>query len=183
MRIRTLLILLVASTAVSGQVTLAKGGPSTFVDRGVVQHSRCDYAQPPHCTEGAKLIFASTSGVASFTMDFVTRKDGLHPPNPPTWIDMIVKFDSPTVDRTMPPRLGLLIDRRAYPLATRTDNRGVLIAPLPFADFVRITNATTVKMRGFDSEVTLAARQQTLLRFIAAHWAAGESMSTKTEGR
>jgi len=185
MQKRTSLFLLVAlaSTALRGQVTSAKGGSTSFVDHGVVQHSRCDNAQPRHCTEGAKLTFASTSGVASLTIDFVTREDAQHPPNPPTWIDMIVTFDSPTVDRTMPARLGLLIDRRPYPLATRTDKRGALIASLPFADFIRITNAPAVKMRVFDSEITLAARQQTLLRFIAAHWAAGESMSTKAKGR
>jgi hypothetical protein len=178
----SIMVVALAGSVFPGQSVSAKREPTRFLGQTLDEHFQCGHELPRRCTEAIKLTFGSTNGPTSLAVDFVTRFERPGASNPPTTIELLVTLSNPNVNGTETPGLTLRLDRRPYPLATRVDDRGAMVAFVPFTDFVRLTNSPTVTGRAFDREFAASAKQMAVLRLVAGRWAVGASMFSKGEG-
>jgi hypothetical protein len=102
------------------------------------------------------------------TVDFITMYRGIgEPTTAPSAVDVVVTQHPLNDDR---PDMTLRVNGDVLPVVTRLHSRRSIVATVPFAEFVRMTNAQAVTEQAFDTELEFSPEQLRMLRSVAERW-------------
>jgi hypothetical protein len=118
-------------------------------------------------TDTVTLTFESGDGGTIYTVDFVAHHAPLKPVDLPGVVDIIVT-QHPVEDDA--PVMTLQVDGQEMPLVARPLGRRSVVASVPLADFVRLTDAGSIVDRTFNAELEFGPTQLRTLRAIADQW-------------
>jgi len=116
----------------------------------------------------ATVAFLGADRRPEFTIDFVAQYTGVKPAAPPSVVDIVVT-DHPSNDEQ--PDATMRVDGQPLAMNPRLKSRRSVVASIPFEDFLKLANATTIVERAFDVELEFGAEQMRMLQMVAKRWA------------
>jgi hypothetical protein len=181
---------MLASKALGGHVSHRIGAYCLALVFGVTVSSRAQPPQPRRIVgtrigghfelKGPQTVVEYTTleftdGTAyDFTIDFIarytpapSRSEGLRAIVPPKVVDIVITQHP--VDESSP-QAAMQVDGRPMPLVARALSARSVVASIPFDDFVKLTSASTIIQRAFDTELDFGAGQRRMLQSVARRW-------------
>ncbi len=157
------------ASALLSERVYAEHARSDLMGLDAIELYDCTGAVDSRCLDGVQLTFGSSNRAALLGVEFVVREDNGHLPTAPQQIRVLVT----PLARTSVAQSGVMfrVRRQQYPLATIADQRGFVVALMPFEAFVHLANGRTLSGVALGERFTLTVGQMAVLRSVATRWA------------